>query len=91
MGLGDVYKRQELALTTSPMEITAISVVPPPISITIFPNGSKICKLAPIAAAIGSSIVKTSEAPVACAAVSIDLCSTLVTPLGTQIIILGLE
>ena len=28
---------------------------------------------------------------VACAAVSIDLCSTLVTPLGTQIIILGLE
>ena len=73
------------------MEITAISVVPPPMSITIFPNGSKICKLAPIAAAIGSSIVKTSEAPVACAAVSIDLCSTLVTPLGTQIIILGLE
>ena len=36
-------------------------------------------------------MVNTSDAPVACAAVSIDLCSTLVTPFGTHITILGLE
>ena len=36
-----------------------------PISMTIFPTGSKTCNPAPIEAAIGSSIVKTSEAPVA--------------------------
>ena len=55
----------EFAFTISPIEITAISVVPPPISIIIFPYGSNIFKPLPIAAAIGSSIVKTSDAPVA--------------------------
>ena len=39
------------------IEITAISVVPPPISITMFPTGSNTCKPAPIEAAIGSSMV----------------------------------
>ena len=39
-----------------PKEITATSVVPPPISTIILPLGSATSKFAPIAAAIGSSI-----------------------------------
>jgi hypothetical protein len=39
-----------------PREITATSVVPPPMSTTMFPVGSLIGRPAPIAAAIGSSI-----------------------------------
>ena len=39
-----------------PKDITAISVVPPPISTTIEPVASEIGRPAPIAAAIGSSI-----------------------------------
>ena len=46
----------ELNSTTSPREMIATSVVPPPISTTIFPNGFKISIPEPIAAAIGSSI-----------------------------------
>ena len=42
--------------TIPPSEITATSVVPPPISTIIFPLGSVIGRPAPIAAAIGSSI-----------------------------------
>ena len=41
--------------TTPPSEITAISVVPPPISTTILPSGISILMPAPSAAAIGSS------------------------------------
>ncbi|CAB5157188.1 unannotated protein [freshwater metagenome] len=44
-------------VTIPPSEITATSVVPPPISTTIFPVGSWIGSPAPIAAAIGSSIM----------------------------------
>ena len=55
------------------------------------PFASNIFKFEPIAAAIGSSIVNTSTAPVECAACSIDLCSTDVTPFGIHIIILGLD
>ena len=39
-----------------PNDITATSVVPPPISTIIFPLGYDIPILAPIAAATGSSI-----------------------------------
>ena len=42
--------------TTPPKDITAISVVPPPISTTIDPVASEIGNPAPIAAAMGSSI-----------------------------------
>ena len=49
--------RIEPAETIPPIEITATSVVPPPISTTMFPVGSWIGKPAPIAAAIGSSIM----------------------------------
>ena len=52
------------ALTTvPPKDITAISEVPPPISTIMFPQGLEISIPAPIAAAIGSSIMETSLAP----------------------------
>jgi hypothetical protein len=49
--------------TIPPSEMTATSVVPPPISTTIEPAGSPIGRPAPIAAAIGSSIVYARRAP----------------------------
>ena len=78
------------SLTTEPPnEITAISVVPPPMSTTIFPHGFDISIPAPIAAAIGSSIKYTLLAP-ACDAASITaFFSTSVTCDGMHIIILG--
>ena len=42
--------------TMPPSEITATSLVPPPMSTTMFPVGSPTGRPAPIAAAIGSSI-----------------------------------
>ena len=48
-------------------DITAISLVPPPISIIIEPVASEIGSPAPIAAAIGSSINCTLRAPAASA------------------------
>ena len=42
--------------TMPPSEITATSLVPPPMSTTIEPVGSPTGSPAPIAAAIGSSI-----------------------------------
>ena len=79
----------EAFTTDPPSEITAISVVPPPISTTIFPHGFAMSIPAPIAAAIGSSIKYTFLAP-ACIAASITaFFSTSVTWDGTHIIILG--
>ena len=49
--------------TVPPKDITAISVVPPPISITILPQAFEISIPAPIAAAIGSSIRYVLLAP----------------------------
>ena len=52
------------ALTTEPpSEITATSLVPPPISTIMLPQGFDMSIPAPIAAAIGSSIMATSLAP----------------------------
>jgi len=47
----------ESLTTDPPNDITAISVVPPPISIIMLPFGWAISIPAPIAAAIGSSII----------------------------------
>ncbi len=47
--------RMEVATTMPPMEITATSVVPPPMSTIMEPPGSITGRPAPIAAAIGSS------------------------------------
>ena len=68
----------------------ATSVVPPPISTTIEPDGSVTGKLAPIAAAIGSSIKKTRRAPAASADSWIARRSTAVEPDGTHITTCGL-
>ena len=48
---------KEVLTTEPPSDITAISVVPPPISIIMLPFGWAISIPAPIAAAIGSSII----------------------------------
>ena len=79
----------EVLTTAPPREITAISVVPPPISTIMFPHGFAISMPAPIAAAIGSSIISTDLAPACQVASSTAFFSTSVTPLGTQTAILG--
>jgi hypothetical protein len=53
----------EALTTVPPKEITAISDVPPPMSTIILPQGLEISIPAPIAAAIGSSMMDTSLAP----------------------------
>ena len=53
----------EVETTDPAMEMTATSVVPPPMSTTRLPNGLVTSIPAPIAAAIGSSTRNTSLAP----------------------------
>ena len=79
----------DVLTTEPPSDITAISVVPPPISTTIFPQGFDISIPAPIAAAIGSSIKYTLLAPAFVAASITAFFSTSVTLDGMHIIILG--
>jgi hypothetical protein len=73
-----------------PSEITPTSVVPPPMSTTIEPVASEIGRSAPIAAAIGSSIRYTLEAPAPSADSRIARRSTCVEPQGTQMMMRGL-
>ena len=80
----------EVDTTIPPRDITAMSVVPPPISNTMLPLALDISKPAPIADAIGSSISLVVLAPALLAASITALFSTSVTPLGTQTTILGL-
>ena len=80
----------ELLITIPPKEITATSVVPPPMSTIIFPFGSATSKFAPIAAYIGSSIIYTSLAPACITDSSTALSSTSVIPDGTPTTTLGL-
>ena len=54
---------KDVLTTEPPKEITAISVVPPPISTIMLPHAFEISSPAPIAAAIGSSIKNTFLAP----------------------------
>ncbi|MPN05593.1 hypothetical protein SDC9_152844 [bioreactor metagenome] len=81
--------RTERAVTMPPSEITATSLVPPPISTTMLPVASATGNPAPIAAAIGSSIIETRRPPAATAASRTARRSTSVTPEGMQIIMLG--
>ena len=79
--------RMELLLTIPPKEITAISVLPPPISTIILPSGASTSIPIPIAAAMGSKIKYTSR-PLACSALSRTARnSTSVEPDGTPITI----
>ena len=78
----------DLSQTIPPSAITAISVVPPPISTTMFPLGCMISTPMPMAAAIGSWIRYTSF-PLTLSALSFTArISTSVIPLGIQITIL---
>src|SRR5439155_1342675 len=76
--------RIDRLVTMPPSEITATSVVPPPMSTTMLPVGSWIGRPAPIAAAIGSSMMYALRAPAAIVASSTARCSTPVMPLGTH-------
>ena len=49
--------RTDWLVTMPPSEMTATSVVPPPMSTTMLPVGSCTGRPAPIAAAIGSSMM----------------------------------
>ena len=68
--------------TMPPSEMTATSVVPPPMSTIMFPVGSETGRPAPIAAAIGSSIRYAWRAPAESVASSTARFSTPVTPDG---------
>ena len=71
-------------VTMPPSEMTATSVVPPPMSTTMLPVGSLTGRPAPIAAAIGSSMMYTLLAPAAYVDSFTARCSTPVMPDGTQ-------
>src|SRR2546425_8324302 len=58
--------RIEVSETMPDSAITAISVVPPPMSITMLPVGVSTGSPTPIAAAIGSATMYTSFAPADC-------------------------
>ena len=73
----------ELFDTMPPNEITAISVLPPPMSTIMLPSGASTSMPIPMAAAIGSKIRYTSR-PSACSAESRTArSSTSVLPEGT--------
>ena len=74
----------DLLTTVPPNDITAISVVPPPISTIMLPHALEMSIPAPMAAATGSSISTTFLAPAWRTASSTALFSTSVTPLGMQ-------
>ena len=83
--------RTEQDVTMSPSEMTATSAVPPPISTTMLPVGSATGRPAPMAAAMGSSMSSTWEAPACRAASSTARRSTSVTPDGMHTTICGFE
>ena len=71
--------------------MTATSVVPPPMSTIMLPLASVTGSPAPTAAAIGSSIRKTSRAPADSAASLTARRSTCVIPDGTAMMMRGLK
>ena len=82
--------RMDLLLTMPPKAMTAISEVPPPMSMIMLPVGSSTSMPIPMAAAIGSWIRRTSLAP-ACSAESFTArSSTSVMPEGMQMTIFRL-
>ena len=79
---------RKLSLTTTPeSQMTAISVVPPPISTTMAPTCSALSKPVPIAAAKGSSISTILRAPACKSTSKTARFSTGVILEGTQAII----
>ena len=72
-----------------PSEMTATSLVPPPMSTTMLPVASDTGSPAPMAAAIGSSMTMTWRAPAFKLASRTARRSTSVTPDGMQMITRG--
>ncbi len=81
--------RTERLYTIPASEMTATSVVPPPMSTIMFPAGSVMGRPAPIAAAIACSMMKTSEAPARSAESCTARFSTCVIPDGTEMTMRG--
>ncbi len=82
--------RTDWLVTMPPSEMTATSVVPPPMSTIMLPVGSDTGRPEPIAAAIGSSMMYAGlRAPAYSAASCTARCSTPVMPDGTQITMRG--
>ena len=81
--------RIDVSLTMPDSAMTAISVVPPPMSITMLPVGVSTGSPTPIAAAIGSATMNTSFAPAPSAESRTARFSTSVMPDGTQTITRG--
>ncbi len=75
----------DLLETIPPSEITAISVVPPPMSTIMFPSGASTSRPIPNAAAMGSKIIYTSRPPACSAESRTARISTSVLPEGIQI------
>ena len=81
--------RIEVSETMPESAITAISVVPPPISMTMFPVGVSTGSPTPMAAAIGSATMRTCLAPAVSAESRTARRSTSVMPEGTHTMTLG--
>ena len=81
----------EVDSTMPPSEMTAISVVPPPISTTMLPSALAMSSPAPIAAATGSSTRNTRFAPAWVPASITARSSTSVIIDGTQMTRFGLN
>ena len=79
-----------VARTLPPRLITAISVVPPPMSTTMWPVGSRMSMPEPMAAAMGSSIRNTCRAPAATTASTTASLSMPVMAAGTHTATRGL-
>ena len=82
--------RIEVSDTMPDSAMTAISVVPPPMSMTMLPVGVSTGRPTPIAAAIGSATMSTCLAPAVSAESRTARRSTSVMPDGTQTMTLGL-
>ena len=72
-------------------EMTPMSVVPPPMSHTMQPQGFEISRPAPSAAATTVSIRQTLRAPAARSDSTTSLFSTSDTPEGTQTTTRGMK
>ena len=81
----------EVDSTMPDREMTAISVVPPPMSTIMWPSGLAMSMPAPMAAATGSSMRYTRRAPAWMPASMTARSSTSVMPEGTQMTMRGLN
>ena len=81
----------EVDSTMPPSEMTAMSVVPPPMSATRLPFGLLMSRPAPMAAATGSSMRNTRFAPACVPASMTARSSTSVMIEGTQMTTFGLN